>query len=227
MKKPGVLAAIVLIIIIAVSGCARFPSGSTSVSGTQLVITMTVQGQINPNYFYYVAIDNDGDPNTGPVAVAGPPWGNGWGGGFITSFVLFNRTEPVQGYTVYQVLPNTNLIGKVREGVPISAVPVSPGSRTLQFTVDLSQLDTTAIPADQIQSLNINFINVTEPCLDPNFPGPRPYDGLGEFGTDFLTVEVTTPRTYSNETSRNESPGDVIDPDLDIIDWSIEVQRFQ
>lgn len=187
---------------------------------------MTVAGQINPNYFYYVAIDNDGDPTDGPLAVAGPPWGNGWGGGSITSYVLYNRTEPIQGYSVYQIPPNTDLLGKVRVGPPISALTVPPGGNTLQFTIDLSQIANELIPVSLITNLDINFINVTEPVLDPNYTGDRPFDGLGDLGGDYINVVTTTPRTYNNSTTRNEDAGDVIDPDLDIIDWSIEVQKF-
>ena len=60
--------------------------------------------------------------------------------------------------------------------------------------------------------------------------GSKKWDALGdgrlpsEINTP-ITISVRTGGTYNNTTFSNLEPrGDVIDPDLDIVDWQIEVR---
>jgi hypothetical protein len=212
--------------VIGLAGCAKFPAGGVKPTGKQLVITMTVAGQINPNYYYFVAIDNENDPTSGPLPVIGTPWGNGWGTGALTSFVRYDRLQPQAGYGVYAVKPRTSLLGSTYVGPPINVIPVNPGSNTLRFTIDFSQIETATIRADQISQLNINFITTDVVPLDPNYPGPKLWDALGPAGSDYITISTQTNRKYQNSDTQLELAGDVPNPDLDIIDWSVEVQGF-
>ena len=209
--------------IITMAGCARFPTDQVQPSGKQLVITMSVSGQINPSYFYCVAFNTGSDTSLGPLPVVGPPWGNGWGTGTITFFVRYAQG----GYRIFRMIPGTNNLGFVDAGSPITFENPGANGNTLRFTIDLSQIATPALPADQIQSLTVNFITTDILPEDPNFPGPKYYDGLGE-GNNFLTISTVGNRLYSNSEFNIESVGDVQngDPDLDITDWSIEVQTF-
>lgn len=216
---------ILLLAILGLTGCARTPQGGPG-SVRRLVIEMQVAGVINPNYFYYVAIDNDSDPNDGPEAVVGPPWGNGWGTGSITHFVQFSPTLPQGGYGVYRIT-DAALLNKVYLGPPVNSITPGPTGNTLRFTVDL---DTLAIPpqtGNDIQTLQINFIATDVVPLDPAFVGPRQWDALGDHTSNtFLSLTVTPGRIVSNSTEGNEPPNDVVSPDLDIVDWSIEVQQL-
>lgn len=207
-----------------VSGCARFPDDAVRPSGKQLVISMTVAGQINPSYFYYVAFNTGPDTSLGPLPVVGRPWGNGWGTGTITHFVRYAQGA----YRIFRITPGTDNLGISDTGSPpITYVLPGATGNTLRFTVDLSQIATAELPANQIESLTVNFITTDIVPEDPNFPGPKYYDGLGE-GNEFLTIFTAGNRLYSNSDFPIEPVGDVLsgDPDLDIVDWSIEVQTF-
>jgi hypothetical protein len=223
MKKTALFAATALQAAFA-AGCAKFPENTVPITGKRVIVTMTVAGQINPNYHYYVAFDTSGTPSPGPLPVVGPPWGNGWGTGNITNYVVYDQLQPQGGYAVFQITPNTNLLGSVYIGPPISSVLPPTGSNKLQFTIDTSQLATLALPASQIDLVNINFITTDVIPLSPDYPGPKYYDGLGERGNSFITISFKTSQRYTNSQTSIERTGDCPIPDLDITDWSVEIQ---
>jgi hypothetical protein len=230
-----------LIILLSV-GCAKFPSNGVPQTGKRLIVTMTVNGQINPNYHYYIAfytlaLDPAAQLSQGPVpVVSGPGWGNGWGTSATPSsqgmqtYVVYDANQP-QGYGVYQIAKDTNLLGKTYVGPPISYVTPPAGSNKLQFTLDLSQL---AIPTfltttDEVNSLidqiNVNFITTNIVPSSTAFDGSgRFYDGLGLTGNTFEPIYIKSTQSNSNTKTHVEDAGDVPLPDLDIIDWSIEIQ---
>src|SRR6476469_9309364 len=90
-------------LLLAVAGCAQTPTGVTGPPPRQLLLTETVDGVIAPEDFYYMAMDFSGDPARGPVPVIGPPWGNGWGAGRVTHYVLIHGSQA----QVYRVRPGT------------------------------------------------------------------------------------------------------------------------
>lgn len=187
---------------------------------------MTVAGEINPNYYYYVAFDTSGTVTPGPIPVVAVPWGNGWGTGNISNYVIYHTGQPFGGYGIYRFTnPNLLFPQLVGNGSPISWITPPPGVNKLQFTIDLGQLATTSLPADQINQININFITTDVVPLDPNAPVRKLYDGLGARGNEFITIQTTTSQVYTNTQAEIEQAGDVVDPDLDIIDWSVEVQQ--
>ena len=217
-----------LAILSTLTGCAKFPTGPT-VTGKQLVLTLKVRGRINisdPNYHYFIAIDNDGNINTGPWAVVSIPWGNGWGTSNdaarsigITSYVQCDSSSP-QSY-VYGVVPNTMLQQPTSPVPPIRAELLEGGS-ALRVVIDLSQAATVPIPVDKIQQLDINFITTNDMPQDPYDPAVgRVWDGLGPSGQNYVNVDVTNDRLYYGY---NADGPPVTDPDLEISYWSIEVQ---
>lgn len=219
-----ILSAAVITIALVLSGCASFPSNATPITGTRLIITMTVAGEIDPNLHYFVAFDTSGQASPGPLPVVGPPWGNGWGTGNITNYILFDGLQPQGGYGVYRIVPGTNLLQNVFIGPPISFFTPPAGSNKLQFTLDLGQLATPTTPVTAIEQVNINFITTDIIPVDPNFPGPKFFDGLGPTGNDFITISVNTSQIFNNTQTDIEPAGDVPLPNLDIVDWSVEVQ---
>ena len=96
-------------------------------------------------------------------------------------------------------------------------------------TVDLESLTTAEIPLDKLQNLDVNVITTDKLVQDPNYSGIKAVDGLGPSGNDYLTIPLVNNRTFTNadlpEGSR-EVAGDMQhpDPDLDIVDWKIEVR---
>lgn len=223
MNKSALFALIAPVILL-IAGCAKSPPNATIVTGKQIVITMTVAGEINPNYHYFVAFDTTGTPTPGPLPVVASPWGNGWGTGNITSYIVYDAVQPQGGYGIYTIQSGTNLLGNIYIGPPISSITPPAGANKIEFTIDLGQLATLALPADQINTVNINFITTDVIPVDPNFPGPKYYDGLGETGNSFITIPILVNQRYTNAQTAIERAGDTRIPDLDIIDWSVEVQ---
>ncbi|HEY3415966.1 MAG TPA: hypothetical protein VGM23_03685, partial [Armatimonadota bacterium] len=80
--RPLYLIIGVLAITLLIAGCARFPSGGGGgVAPTRTLLSeITVLGRINDTYWYFLAINTDGNPAHGPIPiVTGPELGNGWG----------------------------------------------------------------------------------------------------------------------------------------------------
>lgn len=221
-------------VLTTLSGCAKFPATPPTI-GKQVVLTMRVQGRINPidslnpslRRHYFIAIDHDGDPNTGPWAVAYPPYGgNGWVTSQdaarsigVTHFVQYDAANP-SGY-IYGFVPSSNFLLTTAPQPPIRYELLDGGS-TLRFTIDLSQIGTASIPADQITQLDINFITTNQLAINPNdYYQNRQFDGLGPIGQDYVTVDTSIDRLYSDY---DVDAIPVTDPDLDITYWSVQVQ---
>lgn len=223
---------VALVTLFTFTGCARFPSGPAT-TGKQLVLTLKVRGRINPfdsvtgtHRHYFIAIDNDGDPNTGPWAAVYPPYGgNGWVTSQdaqhsvgLTSFIRYDSTN-TEGY-IYGVLSGSYFLNITPPQPPIRAELLEGGS-TLRVIIDLSQVATTAIPVDDIKQLDINFITTNALPVSGEFVTGRIWDGLGPSGQNYVNVDTTNDRLYYGYNS--DGPA-VSDPDLDIVYWSIEVQ---
>jgi hypothetical protein len=222
------------LIMVTLVGCARFPSQAPT-TGKQLVLTMRVRGRITPTdpadpsikHYYFIAIDNDNNQYTGPWAVAGPPYG---GTGWLTaqdaqhsvgatSFIQYDSANP-DGY-IYSILPGSNFLNTSSPQLPIRTELLDGGS-TLRFTIDFSQIATTAIPADQIEQLDINFITTNVLAVDPNaIYERREWDALGYSGKNYVTIDTTLDRTYYDD---NLESHPVADPDIAIVSWSAQVQ---
>lgn len=214
-------------------GCAKFPA-TPPTTGKQLVLTLKVRGRITPvdpadpniRRYYFVAIDNDGDSNTGPWAAIYPPYGgNGWVTSAdaqhsigLTSYIEYDAANP-QGY-IYGVLPGSFFLNTTPPQPPIRSELLDGGS-TLRFVVDFSQISTTAIPAANITQLDINFITTNTTPVGGQFVEGREWDALGPTGQNYVTVDTTMDRVYYGD---NADGPPVSDPDLDIIHWSVEVQ---
>jgi len=232
--------------VVGLAGCAKSPSMPGASVGTQIVVSMTVRGVIRPDYFYYVLFNNSADASgtSGPVPVVAPPYGNGFAAGTFTQFVVVNGAQssggggsaaPV-GYGVYAVTPGSNL----RSFTPLpSPVQTATGTSTIQFRIPLSELATPSVPAASIRYLQINFVNTNTVPVDPNYTGLKLFDALGDSTqpggiNDYISIDVSKAATYQNSDKGLEGPNDVVqvgngtfqvvnEPDLDIVDWRVQV----
>ena len=216
-------------------GCAKFPKTISSDFTKRLVFTMTVDSQLRTGleqggsglpYVYIVALRLSTDANPiddGPVPVVVPS-GNGFVAGNATHYVLWNPLAS-PSYQIWQ-FQDATLDEFFQTGVPISSLPINQGDRTLQFEIDLSQL-VPAADVDTYKSVQVNFLTMNNTATSG---GGRLWDALGDgrVSTEinrFFTFQLNSANTYSNATDGNIEPlGDVADPDLDIVDWSIEVR---
>jgi hypothetical protein len=203
-------------------GCARTPAGAVSQLKRQILVQMTVRGQINPQRHYFFAIDTSNDTSQGPLPTVAPPWGNGWGAGRITYYVQVDAAQP-GFYGLYRFDPKSLLQTPTYLGRPIAYSPIE-NTNTLSFSLSLDDLlDPNGAPA---QNLNLNFITTDRIPLDPNDREPKLVDALGRVGNNYISINTQQQRIYQNsQSSEPEASGDVADPDLDIVDWQIEVRN--
>ncbi len=225
----------VALILILVAGCAKFPNVSSGRS-TRLVFSMTVDGQLRPDYVYRVAMNftTEAPPTTqGPIPVVRAPWGNGYVDGHATNFVDWNVNRyPPSGYGLYE-FRGGDLNVPVQIGIPILSDAVQQGGKTLRFTIDLTQLGLTDAQILALKYVQVNFLTMDR-IPTGNDPGTKFWDALGDSTSvsgidEFVNVPLYISGTYSNVQGINnqglEPRGDVQDPDLDIVGWQIEVQR--
>ncbi len=231
MKKLWVLLALLL------AGCAKFPGSGSTVAGTRLIFTMTVDGKFRSGeeegsnglpYVYMVALRISTDPNPpdqGPIPVISPPWGNGFVAGNATHFVWWNPQQSPR-YSVYK-FRDTSLNEYFQVGAPVNYVDVPRGGKRIQFELDLAQLAGSSELAAQLQSIQVNFLTMDR---IPQSGTQKFWDALGDSRTvtqlnSAITIPLRTSQLYTNERAGDLEPrGDQPDPDLDIVDWSVEVR---
>lgn len=227
----------ILAAAMALGGCARFPSVPPDAGGTKLIFTMTVDGALRfgtePGsagvpYVYMVAIatSTDDNPTTlGPVPIIAPPWGNGFVAETCTHFVWWDPTQ-ASPFTLYQFRDST-LEQWFPIGVPVNYELPEPGSKRLRFELALSQLAPSPADAAKLRTIQVNFLTMDR---IPTGGSTKAWEALGD---GRLPIEVNTTKTiplrtsgtYNNAKDGNIEPrGDQPNPDLDVVDWSVEVR---
>jgi len=225
-----------LLIAALACGCAKFPSAPVQTE-TRITFKFKVDGKIRTGtgadenglpYTYMVAIRPSQDDNPteqGPIPVIAPPWGNGFVAGTCTHFVWWSP-QFFPNYTLYQFTDAT--MNQYRQlGSPVTFTDLRPGGDTLEFSVDLNQIEPDADVRAKIKSLQVNFL-----AMDriPTGGLEKLWEALGD---GRLPTQVNSPviiplrvsATYDNKLFNNLEPlGDQPDPDLDIVDWSVEVR---
>lgn len=221
---------VLALVTLAGVGCAKLPDAASGVGGTRLAFTLRLAREVRPNYIYIVALRPSTDSNPteqGPIPVIAPPWGNGFVAGTVTHFVMWANTQSPR-YLVYQFRPGTNLIEYFAIGAPLNYVDVNPGEKTLRFEINLSQIAPDAVTAATYQSLQVNILTMDR--IPQGSGGTKNWDALGNSSLPSevnspITIPLRTSGVYDNARFGDlEVAGDVADPDLDIVDFSIEVR---
>lgn len=238
---------LLLVAALITGSCAKFPSNGVPGGNTQVRFRMTVAGRIKPGYIYVVAIRwsknlNPIDSNRGPWPIIASPWANGMVAGRANVFVkwdafqspeyqAFEFTDPVPD----DEFPQTGtpyLTQYVEKGIPLNTLDITENGRTLDFTLDMSQIAENPSDIPLIRVLQVNFLTMDRVPQDPD-SGSKIWDGLGANGSvfdanHFIQFSVDTSNTYNNSSGQfqaREQAGDTPDPDLDIVDWSVQVIR--
>ncbi len=212
-------------LLVGIGGCAKFPEQPPApVSRDRLVITLTYAAPINPAFFYYIAIDDDGDPLTGPLPALTRPWGNGWGvplderlGSRIHFFVeIFRQSAQVFRIDAFEPPFTVQLLGP-----PLDFA--SPQPTQIRVTLDLRQLFPDQLP----ERLELNFISVDELKTNPYDNTPRTgFDALGLTGNEFISIPIQSTQTFRNgQGAVSEGSGDAREDGLDLVDWEVRVVR--
>ena len=248
MTKPIAKLALPLLASLAtLSGCARGPeSGApgTPQAINRMAVSMQLQNNVNPAYFYAFAFDDDGNPATGPSPILrSTSLENGVVGGDFTILVTYFANQ----FTVYRRARAGN--GEVLSRVPnpFAIPPVSPlNSNTISFTLNLDatyddngaqqRLFRNASGSGLPESLEINFVTTSERRRDPNDQRLKTFDAFYTFGSGtYFRLSNLGSRTVDNQTSGvREAANDVFQGDdvrnvnvgqLDITDFRITIQR--
>ncbi len=134
----GVVLLVIVVAMAILSGCARGGEGQQPVV-PEKVLEFIIQfnGTIMDNFYYFVALDVDGNNGLdGPVPVAaGPRWQNGWGTGSITHFVEYHQGR----YALYKADLAANLPNPAAGITGTDGVPDSTDAGTSRLTV--TQID--------------------------------------------------------------------------------------
>ena len=228
--------------------CAKIPPAGTFEPPKLLRVTFALRGEVQSSetglpYYYFVTINRTDDAGaSGPAPVVDRPWGNGFaaansatGQGFV-GFVAFNYRGP--GYQVFSCESGGVLKNPVEGiftplGLPYQSTPVSRGSKTLSFQVDLNTLPNKTLRYVQLNLIATN--NVPQGAEE----APKLWDALGDGSStgslnQFITFDTRQNQLRRNSDDRREpTQNDVRDhvnalvdePNLDIVDWEIEYRN--
>ncbi|MCS7265219.1 MAG: hypothetical protein NZ805_10350 [Armatimonadetes bacterium] len=220
---------LLVVLIWSLCGCAKFPEQPpVPVSRDRLIVILTYAAPINPNYFYYIAIDDDGDPRTGPLPALTRPWGNGWGvpydatlGSRIHFFAeISQQSAELFRIEIFQPPFTTRRLG------PTLDFSLSQPNQ-IRLTIDLRQLFPSPNPIPE--RIELNFISLSELKTNPYDNTPRTgFDALGPTGNDFISIPLTSTQVFRNgEGWVQETSGDAQIDSLDLTDWEVRVIRGQ
>lgn len=212
-----------------IDGCAKFPSESGGDGSTRVIFEFEMDGPINPNFVYIVAMNpstEDLPTTTGPIPVIAPPWGNGFVEGNATHFVRWDTSQSPR-YLIFR-FTDASLINYIERGVPVNYLELEPNGKRLRFEIDLTQIAADKTEADSFRTLQVNFLTMDR--VPQGSQTDKSWDALGNGNNpgevnEFVNIPLKTSGVYDNRRfsdlePRNDNP----DPALDIVDWSVEVR---
>jgi len=210
------------IFVLLVAGCARFPAdGGTGDNPPVTIYTeISLNGDYNPAYYYFFAVDTDADDADGPVpVVTGPEYGNGWG-----TISGLGPNDPIQEPPFY-VIFNGGSFQQYRNGEPIGRPFRAEVRDNNRIILEIDARDMVA-PGDPLPAtMQVNWI--TMKTLEIPLQGIKEYDGFGTNGSEYLAyVPLDQNRTfYSGDPGiPEELPNDTTNtPAIDMIGWEVSI----
>ena len=216
----------ILIVAFLLAGCARYPSNQepNDIPPVTLTTHITLDGDYNPAYYYFFAVDTDADDVDGPVpVVTGPELGNGWG-----TISGLGPNDPVEEPPFY-VMFNGGSFQQFRNGEPIGQPfrAEVQNNNTILLEIDARELVPAGDPLPG--TLQVNWITMKDLTVPPQGAGYiKEYDGFGYTGYDYLAyVPLDQNRTfYSGEPGIPEETSNdtTITPAIDMIAWEVGVR---
>ncbi|MHB0936479.1 MAG: hypothetical protein ACYDCO_08455 [Armatimonadota bacterium] len=215
-----------LFIVVLLAGCARYPAdqGPSDIPPVTITTEITLDGDYNPAYYYFFAIDTDADDADGPVpVVTGPELGNGWG-----TISGLGPDDPIEEPPFY-VMFNGGSFQQFRNGEPVGQ-PFRGEVRnndTIVLEIDARELVAEGDPLPN--TIQVNWITMKDLTIPPQGAGYiKEYDGFGFTGYDYLAyVPLDQNRTfYSGEPGVPEETSNdtTITPAIDMIGWEVGIR---
>lgn len=229
-RRAFVAGGLVVLVALLVGGCARLPSDGTipDIPPRTLLSEITVAGEINPQYYYFLALGTDQTRATGPIPiVTGPEYGNGWG-----VIGPLGQNDPLRQPPFFVQVHNSIFEQFRVDPVTNIATPLGPPYRgeisqdRTRITIEIDQrLIATPIPA----VVQLNWITNTEITTSPGQIGyAKEYDAFGRTGNGYLDgipLDVVQAWTDGQAGIPKEEPNDSTDvADIDLIGWRVEVK---
>ena len=200
-----------------IGGCANDPRGAgpTTNSANRLEVNLTTVGQINPNFYYAVAFDDQTGDGVGPVAILGNTSVlNGIVGGnfrfavvyHLNQFQVYYRANPTDPATERQVLD--------------SPFFVQPRATTngIQFTLDLDAVLSNGnffLPRNSANlapdRLDLNFVTASTILRTAQDNRIKPIDSFGPATASTPIIDFQTAATR-----RTDNPDPTNDPRFDV-----------
>ncbi len=153
-------------------GCARGGEDQAPVVPEKVLeFVIRFAGEVMDNFFYYVAIDADGDDGLdGPLPVAaGPRWENGWGTGSFTHYVEYNQGR-YELYKAQLVAKLTTAAGGINS---VTDVPDATDAGTHKLTI--AQIDLAAVTVTGVGMItaatNTGFQSAGELAIETDAAG--------------------------------------------------------
>lgn len=124
---------IALSVPLLLTGCARGGDGTSVVPEKVLDFVVRFAGNVQDNFYYFIAIDADGDDGLdGPLPVAaGPQWYNGWGTGSFTHYVEYHQGR----YELYRAELDPVLQTAAGGIISATGTPLSNDAGSAELTV--------------------------------------------------------------------------------------------
>lgn len=220
------LGSCILVAVLLLAGCARYPSDQepTDIPPVTLTTRITLDGEYNPAYYYFFAVDTDADDADGPVpVVTGPELGNGWG-----TISGLGPNDPIEEPPFY-VMFYGGSFQEFRNGEPIGQPfrAEVQNNNTIILEIDARRLVPEGEPLPE--TIQVNWITLTTLTTPPQNTGDiKEFDGFGFTGYDYLAyVPLDQNRTiYSGEPGiPAETAGDTtLTPAIDMIEWEVGVR---
>lgn len=227
------------LVALALLGCARLPPGGGGPAGKRIVLTMTLDAELNQNFVYIfpLRVSNDVAPvGDGPTPVVRPPWGNGFVAGNVTHFVRYDPavTRPFVLYRVND--PPDNLsYSEIGELEVFDEIPIDdPGNdgqierKRFRFEIELNDLAATPADAALLETVQVNFLTMERLGSGPS---DRQWDALGNGALpselkSWVTISLRSAAVYDNQRFNFLEPqsSDVADPSLDLRNWIVEIR---
>jgi len=128
------LATLMATSVMHLSGCARGGELQSVVPEAVIDFIVTFAAPIRDAFYYYIALDTDGDFGAdGPLPVAaGPNWGNGWGTGSLSHYVEYHQGR----YELFEVRMAPELVTAAGGIVGVEGTPDTTDAGVHDITID-------------------------------------------------------------------------------------------
>jgi len=213
-----------LLFVLLVAGCARYPAsaGPSDLPPVTIHTEITLNGDYNPAYYYFFAVDTNGDDSNGPVpVVAGPEYGNGWG-----TLSGLGPNDPIQEPPFY-VIFNGGSFQEYRNGAPIGQPFRGEVQNNNKIMLEIDARDLVA-PGDPLPAtIQVNWITMKDLEIPLEGTGIKEYDGFGFNGYDYLAyVPLDQNRIfYSGDPGLPDEVANdtTTTPAIDMIGWEVSI----